>query len=86
MVPYVDDAVNKAVNDQEKKYSVRYLPHPIKYSEKDLTGNERSTLFQLRSEYCGLQGSYKSRLNKDTSLNVCVDCGKNTHAQFIRRH
>ena len=30
---------------------------------------------QLRSGYCRLLGSYKSIIKKDSSLNVCADCG-----------
>ena len=62
------DAVNKAG-----------LPHPINDSEKDLTRMERATLAQLRSGYCRLLGSYKSRIKKDASLDVCADCGKTPH-------
>ena len=29
--------------------------------------------------YCKLLGSYKSRIKKDASLNVCADCGKTPH-------
>ena len=52
------------------------LPYPINDSEKDLTRKERATLAHLRSGYCKLLGSYKSRIKKDSSLNVCADCGK----------
>ena len=55
------------------------LPHPINDSEKDLTRKERATLAQLRSGYCILLGSYKSRIKKAASLNVCSDCGKTSH-------
>ena len=74
------DAVNKAVKDQKKNIVLDDLPHPINNSEKDLTRKERATLAQLRSGYCKLVGSYKSRIKKDASLNVCVDCGKTPHA------
>ena len=50
-------------------------PPTIRNSEKYLTRKERSTLAQLRSRYCKLQGSYNSRIKKDASLNVCADCG-----------
>ena len=53
-------------------------PH-ISYSEKELTRKERSTLAQLRSGYCRLLGSYKSRIKKDGSLDVCADCGRMPH-------
>ena len=51
------------------------LPHLINDPEKDLTSKERATLAQLRSGYCKLLGSYKSRIKKD----VCADCGKTPH-------
>ena len=34
---------------------------------------------QLRSGYCKLLGSYTSRIKKDASLNICVDCLKTPH-------
>ena len=49
------------------------------YSEKELTRKERSTLAQLRSGYCRLLGSYKRRIKKDASLDVCADCGTTPH-------
>ena len=73
------DAVNKAVKDQKKNIVLDDLPHPINDSEKYLTRKERATLAQLRSGYCKLIGSYKSRIKKDASLNVCADCGKTPH-------
>ena len=45
-------------------------PPLINMSEKDLTRKARTTLIQLRSGHCRLLGSYKSRTNKDASLNV----------------
>ena len=69
------DAVNKAVKDQKKNIVLDNLPHPINDSEKDLR-KERATLAQLRSGYCKLLGSYKSRIKKDASLDVC---GKTPH-------
>ena len=48
-------------------------PPPINNSEKELTRKERSTLAQLRSGYCRLLGSYKSRIKKDASIDVCAD-------------
>ena len=53
-------------------------PHIIN-SEKELTRKERSTLTQLRYGYCRLLGSYKSRIKKDASLDVCADCGTTPH-------
>ena len=73
------DAVNKAVKDQKKNIVLDGLPHPINDSEKYLTRRERATLAQLRSGYCKLLGSYKSRIKKDASLDVCADCGKTPH-------
>ena len=73
------DAVNKAVKDQKKNIVLDGLPHPINDSEKNLTRKERATLAQLRSGYCKLLGSYKSRIKKDDSLDVCADCGKTPH-------
>ena len=73
------DAVNKAVKDQKKNVVLDGLPHPINDSEKYLTRKERATLAQLRSGYCKLLGSYKSRIKKDASLDVCADCGKTPH-------
>ena len=67
------DAVDKAVESHERNMVLDGRPPPIISSEKDLTRKERSTLAQLRSGYCRLLGSYKSRIKKDASLNVCVD-------------
>ena len=50
------------------------LPQQINDSEKHLT-----TLTQLGSGYCKRLGSYKSRIKKDASLNVCADYGKTPH-------
>ena len=69
------DAVNKAVKSHERNEVLDGRPPPISNLQKDLTRKERTTLAQLRSEYCGLLGSYKSRIKKDASLNVCADCG-----------
>ena len=46
-------------------------PPPISKSEKELTRKERSTKIRI---YIHL-GSYKSRIKKDESLDVCADCG-----------
>ena len=54
-------------------------PPPISSSERDLTRKECSTLAQLRSGYCRLQSSFKSRIKKDASLNICADCGTTLH-------
>ena len=73
------DAVNKDVKDQKKNIVLDGLPHQINNSEKDLTRKERATLAQLRSGYCNLIGSYKSRIKKDARLDVCADCSKTPH-------
>ena len=73
------DAVNKAVKDQKNNIVLDGLPHPINDSEKDLTMKERATIEQLRSGYCKLLDSSKSRIKKDVSLDVCDDCGKTPH-------
>ena len=77
--PIHSDAVNKAVKDPKNNIVLDGLPHPINDSEKDLTRKERATLAQLRCGYCKLLGSYKSRIKKDASLDVCADCGKTPH-------
>ena len=48
---------------------------PISNSEKELTRKEHSILAQLRSGYCRLLGSFKRRIKKDASLDVCAVCG-----------
>ena len=73
------DAVNRAVKDQKNNIVLDGLPHTVNDSEKDLTMKERATLAQLRSGYCKLLGSYKSRIKKDASLDVCADYGKTPH-------
>ena len=73
------DAANKAVRDQKKNIVLDGLPHPINDSEKDLTRKERATLAQLRSGYCKLLDSYRSRIKKDANLYVCADCGRTPH-------
>ena len=71
------DAVNKAVKYQKNNIVLDGLPHPI--NEIDITRKEPATLAQLRSGYCKLLGSYRSRIKKDASLDVCADCGKMPH-------
>ena len=73
------DAVDKAVKSHERNVVLDGWPPPISSSGKDLTRKERSTLAQLRSRYCRFLGSYKSRIKKDASLNVCADCGTTLH-------
>ena len=48
----------------------------INKAVKYLTRKERATLAQLKSGYCKLLDSYKSRIKKDASLNICADCGQ----------
>ena len=57
-------AVVKAVQCHERNVVLDGRPPPINNSEKELTRKERSTLAQLRSGYCRLLGSYKSRIKK----------------------
>ena len=54
-------------------------PPAINISEKELTRKERTILAQHRSGHCRLIGSYKSRISKDVSLDVCADCDKTPH-------
>ena len=70
-------AVVKVVQCHEKNVVLDGLP--ISNSEKELTRKERSTLVQLRSGNCRLQGYCKSRIMKDANLNVCSDCGTAPH-------
>ena len=72
-------AVVKAVQCHERNVVLDARPPPISNSEKELTRKERSTLTQLRSGYCRLLGSYKSRIKKDANLDVCADCGTTPH-------
>ena len=88
------DAIKKGCQRSLKKIVLDGLPHPIDDSEKDLTRKEHATLAQLRSGYCKLLGSHKSRIKKDASLDVCADCDNtpdtmssiSSLAQLIRRH
>ena len=72
-------AVVKAVQCHERNVVQDGRPPPISNSEKELTRKECSTLAQLRSGYCRLLGSYKSRIKKDANLDVCADCGTTPH-------
>ena len=72
-------AVAKVVQCHERNVVLDGRPPPISNSEKELTRKERSTLAQLRSGYCRLLGSYKSRIKKDANLDVCADCGTTPH-------
>ena len=66
-------AVNQAVSSQRRNGVLDDHPPLINISEKELTRKERTTLAQLRSEHCRILGSYKSRISKDASLNVCAN-------------
>ena len=68
-------AVVKAVQCHERNVVLDGRSPPISNSEKELTRKERATLAQLRSRYCRLLGSYKSRIKNDANLDVCADCG-----------
>ena len=68
-----------AVNRQEVNVVLDDRSPLINNSEKDLSRKESTTLAQLRSAHCRLLGSYKSRINKDASLNVCADCCWTSH-------
>ena len=72
-------AVNQAVTSLGRNVVLDDRPPAINISEKELTRKERTTLAQLRSGHCILLGSYKSRISKDVSLDVCADCGKTPH-------
>ena len=72
-------AVNQAVTSLGRNVVLDDHPPAINISEKELTRKERTTLAQLRSGHCRLLGSYKSRISKDVSLDVCADCGKTPH-------
>ena len=73
------DSVDKAVKSHERNVVLDGQPPPMSNSENDLARKERLTLAQLRSGYYRLMGSYKSRIKKDVSLNVCADCGTTPH-------
>ena len=72
-------AVVKTVQCHKMNMVLDGRPPPISNSEKELTRKERSTLTQIRSRYCRLLGSYKSRIKKDANLNVCANCGTMPH-------
>ena len=69
-------AVNQAVTSLGRNVVLDDRPPAINISEKELTRKERTTLAPLRSGHCRLLGSYKSRISKDVSLDVC---GKTPH-------
>ena len=72
-------AVNQAVTRLRRNVVLDDRPPSINISENELTRKERTTLAQLRSGHCRLLSSYKNRISKDASLDVCADCGKTPH-------
>ena len=76
-------AVNQAVTSLRRNVVLYDRPPAINISEKELTRKERTTFAQLRSGHCRLLGSYKSRISKDVSLDVCADCGKTTTSTLV---
>ena len=72
-------AVVKAVQCHESNVVLDGRPPPISNSKKELARKERSTLATLRSRYCRLLASYKSRIKKDANLDVCADRGTTPH-------
>ena len=69
-------AVNQVVTSLGRNAVLDDRPPAIIISENELTRKERTTLAQFRSGHCRLIGSYKSRISKDVSLDVCADFGK----------
>ena len=72
-------AVNQAVTSLRRSVLFDDRPPLINISKKELARKKRTTLAQLRSGHCRLLGSYKSRISKDASLDVCADFGKTPH-------
>ena len=72
-------AVDQTVTSLGRNVVFDDCPPAINISEKKLIRKERTTLAQLGSGHCRLPGSYKSRISKDVSLDVCADCGKTPH-------
>ena len=75
-------AVNQAVTSLRRNVVLDDRPPLINISEKELTRKERTTHAQLRSGHCRLLGSYKSRISKDASFDVCADCARH-HTMLI---
>ena len=73
------NTVNKAINDHKNNILLDYYPHPINNLERNLTRKVRATLAQLRSRYCRILGSYKSRINNGAGLYICSGCGGTPH-------
>ena len=76
-------AVNQDVNRQEVNVVLDDRPPLINNSEKDLTRKERTIFAQLRSGHYRLLGSYKSKINKDASLNVCANYGRTHNVKHL---
>ena len=72
-------AVNQAVTSLGRNVVLDDRPPVINMSETELTRKERTTLVLLTSGHWRLLGSYKSRIGKDVSLDVCTDCCKTPH-------
>ena len=72
-------AVNQAVTSLRRNVVLDDRPSVISISEKELARKERTTIAQLKSRHCRLLGSYKSRISKGVSLNVCAVCGRTPH-------
>ena len=72
-------AANQDVTSLGRNVVLDDRPQVINISENELTRKERTTLAQLRSGHCILLGSYKSRISKDVSLDVCADRGETPH-------
>ena len=71
--------INQAVISLRRNAVLYDRPPLINIYEKELTRKERTTLAQLRSGHCRLLGSYKSRISKNDSFDVCADCSKTPH-------
>ena len=78
-IKYTQNALTIATCSHERNVVLYGRPPPIHNSENDLSRKERSTLAQLKFGYCGLLGSYNSRIKKDATLNVWADWGMTPH-------
>ena len=63
----------------EKKYSVRWSSTPNQRLRKRPNQEETCHPRTVKIRILQLLGSYKSRIKKDASLDVCADCGKTPH-------
>ena len=73
------DAVDKAVRSQERNVVLDGRPPPIRALKKSCPEGNVQPSLNLDPDHCRLLGSYKSRIKKDASLNVCSDCGTSPH-------